>query len=226
MAKFPYSYGSLDLSKYPDMQFLNVTLPSGVVTPCIVLPVTDKWMRIYNDRNGTTHADISVSIDDASALNEWAARQAAANGRKHTDFHAQIHLTPSSEARKAWQAQIIGELNALSHEQLNERARASRLDRESIANSQYYTSHPERIPSEQEIKERIANDEMNRRTSAGRIYAPSLSSPQPVPAASAVSAPVNAPVFSHSAVSPVSDGQPSSSNLPFDAQPDLFEPVF
>lgn len=195
MARFPHSYGSIDLSKYPNMQYLNVTLPNGTSSPCIVLPVSEKWIRIYADRNNAMHADLGVVIEDASSLNEYVAAKDRENGRDHTDFHGLIHISMTPDGHSKWVQSLVDELMTLSDYDLNERAKTVRLDRDSIAASQYYRDHPDRIPDRQKIMERIANDVISKKTSAGRIYAPSLSEQKPVPAAAVAAAPVQGPVF-------------------------------
>lgn len=186
MSRFPDSYGSLDLSKYPKSAYLNVTFPDGVTRPSIVLPVSDKWMRVYTDKTGATHSDISVSLDDATGLNSWAASKAAQEGKTHTDFHAQIHITPGKQGRKEWADALMANLQKMNPAELDEVAKKYKLDMNSIASSDYYRNNPSKVPNREEIISRIAHGEMNRLTAAGRIYAPSLSKTDiPAPAGAA-----------------------------------------
>ena len=219
MERFPDSYGSLDLSKYPKAEYMNVTFPDGTVRPSMVLPVSDKWMRMYSDKNGGVHADLSISMDDATGLNKWSAEQDAKAGRKHTDFHAQIHITPNTAARKEWMKKLTDSYRSMDMTEFNALAAKYHLDSTSIANSDYYRNNPDKIPTEEEILNRIAYGEMGRMTSAGRIYAPGLTEAAPVPVAVATATSAVLPA-AQPEQQPAQGGQdPFGNQTPFAAAP-------
>lgn len=182
MANFPKSYGQLDIMRYPNAKYLNVTLPGDTrPTPCVVLPVSPMWMSVNTDRNGIPHAEICVGIEDASLLNAYIAEQDRKRGYQHVNFHGIFHLNPRTDGYKEWKRRIVDSLRGADAETLNEDAKSVHLDRDSIASNPYYRSHPEAVPTLDVVIDRIAARRISRATQAGRVYAPELDNAMPLP---------------------------------------------
>lgn len=205
MKYFPNTSGQVDLAKYPGMLYLNLTMSDGTERPFICLPVTNDYMNLYSDKSGGVHANINISIDDASALNEWVKVQAAQHGKKHTNFHGQFHLNPSSAAFKRMLEQRAAQLKALSLSnpaEYNALLAKYRLD----AASQQAKAEAHRVKPE-EVPDTLARMMINNETACGRAYCPYLDKQDvPAPAAAATATVAAAPAYAGGVASPAYAG--------------------
>lgn len=193
MARFPESYGSIDIAKIHGAQLLDVTFSDGTVRQSLVVPVDKDWMTVTVDAQQAPHAYVDVEMSDAQGLNKYLADKASSEGKSHNDFNALIHVMPKRDYKKMWRESILSKLKGMRQDEVEKMAAKLRLDRQSIAQSDYYQKNPSRIPTPEQVMERIAYDEIRRATSAGRITAPSLLQPVAQSSGAAVAAPMAAP---------------------------------
>lgn len=95
MDRFNFTYGKLDLSRYPGARRTAIQTADGKTVVGYFLPESNRWMEYYTDKNNALHAQLNISLDDATALNTWAQKQDEAAGKKHTNFHALAHIRPT-----------------------------------------------------------------------------------------------------------------------------------
>lgn len=205
---FPRSYGEIDLSKAGHKaMYLNVNVPGLGMRPCLCfvdVSANDDYIRLWTDKDGNTHPCVNVSMDDATALNEYSRNKAAAEGKQYTDFHGQFHIDPRSDVFKRLFGERVNQIVSLyatdrrTYDALREKYG---LDDKKLA--EWKQRNPQSYPDTVEkIAERIARQSFQRESSAGRIYCPSLNAAPPMPTqgeAQPIAIPAPAPAFTPAA---------------------------